>query len=191
MHDAEMTQPMKENSQKDIRMTWTSSGRTDTGSVRKHNEDAILERPDINLWVVADGMGGYEAGDVASRMIVDALKDIPPTEKLSRRIDDIEDRILTAHNQLLEMGKQKEITVGSTVMVLQGHARHCVIIWAGDSRAYLFRDNQLTQFSKDHSYVDEMVERGNSGLKRLKITARQMSLQGRSGHRIRLFWIWI
>jgi protein phosphatase len=160
MHDPEITQPMKNDTEKNPGISWTSSGRTETGCVRKHNEDAVLERPDLFLWVVADGMGGYDAGDVASRMIVESLNDIPPTDKLSKRVDDIEDRILAVHDQLMDMGQKNGITAGSTVLVLQGHVRHCLVLWAGDSRAYLFRENTLTHFSRDHSYVDEMVARG-------------------------------
>lgn len=60
------------------RFHWTSAAATDLGRVRQINEDAYLDRPDLGLWAVADGMGGHAAGDVASRMVAQALETVPP-----------------------------------------------------------------------------------------------------------------
>ena len=62
---------------------WSSAGRTDTGKVRARNEDAFLDQPQQGLWVVADGMGGHQAGDLASRLIVESLAELPAGLDLS------------------------------------------------------------------------------------------------------------
>ena len=69
-----MSEPTEQNDTKSF--SWTSYGMTDVGKARKLNEDSMLVRPDVGMWVVADGMGGHEAGDVASQMVVSTLKEI-------------------------------------------------------------------------------------------------------------------
>jgi len=69
--------------------SWTSFGITNVGKARKLNEDSMLVKPETGMWVVADGMGGHEAGDVASQMVVNTLKDVPKGISLEKYIDDI------------------------------------------------------------------------------------------------------
>ena len=142
--------------------SWISAGATDVGHVRQINEDAYLERSDIGLWVVADGMGGHHAGDVASSNIVDILGETKPSHRLSEYVDEVEDRIISANTQLVEMAKQHNDnrTIGSTVVALIALDGHCAVLWAGDSRAYRCRDNKCLQLTRDHSQVEEMVQRG-------------------------------
>ena len=141
---------------------WSSFGLSDKGKVRKHNEDSMLARPEIGLWVVADGMGGHFAGDVASQMIVNSLKDIHTGSKLNSYINDIEDRLLAVNKRLLEKAQQtnNKTTIGSTVVILLTYGKYCVYIWAGDSRIYRVRKGQLRQMSTDHSQVEMYVEKG-------------------------------
>jgi protein phosphatase len=139
---------------------WTSRSISHEGRVRKINEDSHLDRSDANLWVVADGMGGHDAGDVASQMIVEYMRKVRFDPVLSTFVNSIEDSLLAVHEKLQNMGAKRDIVAGSTVVVLIAHKRHCLIMWAGDSRIYLFRQGQLTQLTEDHSYVDEMVKRG-------------------------------
>lgn len=122
----------------------------------------MLERPDIGLWVVADGMGGHSAGDVASQMIVDTLDGISEADSLPDFIDAIEDRLMEVNDQLLEMActGDKKLTIGSTVIVLAIQARLGVFIWAGDSRLYRYREERLQQLSTDHSQVELYIEQG-------------------------------
>ena len=142
--------------------TWRSSGRTDAGRVRRVNEDAFLERSDIGLWVVADGMGGHEAGDVASRMLVDYLARLGPPARMSTFVNDVEGLVLDVNSRLFGMGFRRSAkhTIGSTVAALLACGSHSLSLWAGDSRVYLYRTGQLQAVTRDHSQVEELIERG-------------------------------
>jgi serine/threonine protein phosphatase PrpC len=144
------------------RLTWTSFGISDVGKVRRHNEDSMLERPEIGLWAVADGMGGHSKGDVASQMIIDTLKKVHEGTSLIRYIDDIEDRIMSVNKKLIEKANEttKKTTIGSTVVILLAYEQYCVYIWAGDSRLYRLRNGELRQISTDHSQVELYIEQG-------------------------------
>ncbi|MFQ5660580.1 MAG: PP2C family protein-serine/threonine phosphatase [Gammaproteobacteria bacterium] len=143
-------------------MSWASFGITDVGRVRKHNEDSMLERPEIGLWAVADGMGGHDKGDVASQMIVDKLKKIHEGTTLVNYIDDIEDRLITVNRKLVEQARAsaKRVTIGSTVVVMLAFEKYCIYIWAGDSRLYRLRRDDLRQITADHSQVELYIEQG-------------------------------
>ncbi len=141
---------------------WESASRTHKGRVRKVNEDAVMARPDIGLWAVADGMGGYETGDVASQMIVQSLEEIGESERLSAFVNEVEDRLLEVNRRILQHSDLMldGRTAGSTVvaLLLNGIAGAC--LWAGDSRLYRVRNGRIKQISRDHSQVEEMIERG-------------------------------
>lgn len=143
-------------------LSWQSSGITHAGKVRKHNEDSFLERPDIGLWAVADGMGGHTAGDVASQMIVDSLKQVQDRGTLPQFVNEVEDKLLEVNQQLIHKSTQgdKRLTIGSTVAALLVYRDLGVFIWAGDSRVYRRRDDRLQQLSTDHSQVELYVEQG-------------------------------
>ena len=141
---------------------WTSCAATHIGHVRSINEDAYLDRDDQQLWVVADGMGGHHAGDVASHSIVEALKDIPKANQLSIAVNNIEDCLLDVNAHLRSMAQQHSDhrTIGSTVMAMAALNHHCALLWAGDSRAYRSRNGSFVQLTRDHSQIEEMVDRG-------------------------------
>lgn len=143
-------------------LSWKSFGITDVGKVRKHNEDSMLERTEIGLWAVADGMGGHAKGDIASKMIVDALTKLHEGTKLCRYLDDIEDRMINVNQKLIEQANAsaKKATIGSTVVIMLAYEKYCVYIWAGDSRLYRLRDGILRQITTDHSQVELYVEQG-------------------------------
>lgn len=142
-------------------LQWTSSGRTDVGKVRSINEDALLERPEIGLWVVADGMGGHTAGDVASKAVVDSLRDLSDPERLSSFAEEVENRLIRTNTHLRELAARKaNQTVGSTVVVLLAFRRVALCMWAGDSRIYRFRNGVLERLTQDHALVEELVEQG-------------------------------
>ena len=144
------------------RLSWHSFAISDVGKVRKHNEDSILDRPEIGLWAVADGMGGHAKGDMASQMVVESLKKLHEGTNLVRYVDDIEDRILDVNRKLIEKAKEskKRVTIGSTVVIMLAYERYCIYIWAGDSRLYRLRKGELRQITTDHSQVELYVEQG-------------------------------
>jgi serine/threonine protein phosphatase PrpC len=141
---------------------WQSAARSEVGNVRKLNEDAFLDLSARGLWVVADGMGGHAAGDIASRMVTDNLRDVAPHDKLSSFVNDVEDRVLDANQRLYTMATQdaEQRIIGCTVVSLLVDHGHCVSLWAGDSRVYRFRDGNFEQMTHDHSEVQELLDRG-------------------------------
>jgi len=141
----------------------TSYAITHRGAVRQLNEDAHVEINSHNLWVVADGMGGHEAGEVASQLVVDVIR--TTVEKL--RLEDltvshIVSAIEDANKQLNQYSAQylSNKTAGSTVTALFVKNERYYILWAGDSRAYLLRNGKLTQVSRDHSQVNDLIDEG-------------------------------
>lgn len=143
-------------------VVWKSVQATDVGLVREVNEDAILSLPKAQIWAVADGMGGHEAGDVASRMTIAALEDIVPDDKLSALVDEVEDRLLDVNHRILEYADimLDGATIGSTIVSLSIKGRLGICLWVGDSRLYRFRNRELLQLSRDHSHVEEMIQQG-------------------------------
>jgi protein phosphatase len=127
--------------------------------VRDVNEDACLDLPDAGVWAVADGMGGHEEGALASRLIVESLAQVGRHTRLSRLVDDVEDRLRDVHAQLVKIADEKTV-IGSTVAALIVMQQYSVCLWVGDSRIYRFRENKLEQLTQDHSYVEELVEQG-------------------------------
>jgi len=138
-----------------------SEGLSDTGRVREVNEDAFLARDAIALWVVADGMGGHSAGDMASQTIIDCLNNIRPwTDARSLKLDVIA-RIEDANAALRrESAAHDGATIGSTVVCMVALEDRGLLTWAGDSRAYRIRGNVIEQLTTDHSMVQELVESG-------------------------------
>ena len=139
-----------------------SAAQTDCGKVREKNEDSFINYPDRKLWVVADGMGGHDNGELASRMIVEALADITLANDFDERIKQVTtslrqvNRALTQDKTIVQ-GLQPSI-IGSTVVVLLVEAHRMACIWAGDSRCYLFRNRSLYQVTKDHAIWQELVD---------------------------------
>ncbi|HET7561238.1 MAG TPA: PP2C family serine/threonine-protein phosphatase [Rhodanobacteraceae bacterium] len=130
-----------------------SAGRTDTGKVRRRNEDAILVREEAGLWVVADGLGGHAAGDLASGMIVERLAALPRDHDVFEFIELIEDTLVGINADLLRIAAQRgSDIIGSTVVVLVHEKDFMLCGWVGDSRAYCFEDGRLTQITRDHVY---------------------------------------
>jgi serine/threonine protein phosphatase PrpC len=143
-------------------MHWCIASHCHTGIRRQVNEDAVVIRPDIGLWAVADGMGGHAAGAVASRAVTDALSQLaaqPPLRAMVDEVDDVLGRVnasLRAHAQTHCAGR----TVGSTVAVMLAEAKTGVVLWAGDSRLYRLRADELVQVTRDHNPMAELLDDG-------------------------------
>ncbi len=134
---------------------------SDTGRVRDHNEDAFMARPDSGVWLVADGMGGHDAGDFASRTIAEHMLSIGlPTSTADLQARFME-RLSLAHDRIrqhaVELGG---VTIGATVVGLLIHEDSYACLWAGDSRIYRLRDGALRQETTDHTEVRALLEAG-------------------------------
>ncbi len=142
--------------------TWVTAADTHEGKRRKHNEDAFMARPEDGLWAVADGMGGHEAGDVASDMITKALEAIDPNTTLSGFVDQVDDTLVAVNQQLRDRSAQEfgGRTMGATVVTFVARGPLGVCLWAGDSRLYRLRGDELKQISRDHSPLEELIEKG-------------------------------
>jgi serine/threonine-protein phosphatase Stp1 len=141
---------------------FTSAARTHVGGVRKYNEDACIERPEIGLWAVADGMGGHQSGDVASHLIVESLAEIGLPRDAASFITEVRARLKECNFKLIEEARRRgpDTVIGSTVVALLMHGGFFACLWAGDSRLYRLRDGALQQMTRDHSQVQEMVDAG-------------------------------
>lgn len=141
---------------------YRSAALSHCGVVRQINEDAVLSMPENGLWVIADGMGGHEAGDIASKIVVDVLeKGVLPTS-LSDSVDAVERFLEDANKRIQEYSELvlDNKTVGTTVVVFIVRGKLGVCLWVGDSRLYGYRDGVLDQLTTDHSRVAELVEQG-------------------------------
>ena len=141
---------------------WTSCARTDVGKVRKINEDSVLDLGTEGIWVVADGMGGHAAGDVASQAIVEKLSHIKASADANELINATENGLLEVNNDLIEqaLARDDRQTMGSTVSVLVAFHKKIFSLWAGDSRTYRVRNGELKRITSDHSKVQDLVDEG-------------------------------
>ena len=148
---------------------------SDTGKVRDHNEDAIGSQPEIGLWVLADGMGGYNAGEVASGIAVKTILEMVTAACKTEKRGDIEsgtgymrqtivlrDAIHRANkviNQTAQSQPQCE-GMGTTLVASLFYDNKVSIAHVGDSRMYRLRGNRFEQITMDHSLLQELVDRG-------------------------------
>jgi len=135
---------------------------THNGTKRMHNEDTWVDRPDLGIWAVADGAGGHQAGELASGMIAEALGSLPAGLAVPELAGAVRTCVAATHRALREEAGRRggNTMIASTVVVLLTHGEHFACLWAGDSRAYLLRDGELRQITKDHSLVQELVDNG-------------------------------
>lgn len=139
------------------RQTHEWSALTDIGRVRTHNEDSVLAQPP--LFVVADGLGGHEAGEVASSIAVETLRDHAP-----RRPDApaLARAVKAANRAVLRAAKEGvgRVGMGTTMTAAIVEGTRVAIAHVGDSRAYLLHDGRLERLTEDHSMVADMIRRG-------------------------------
>ncbi|MGI4732254.1 MAG: PP2C family protein-serine/threonine phosphatase [Janthinobacterium lividum] len=137
-----------------------SAALTHPGLVRRANEDSFCERTADGLWAVADGMGGHAHGDWASRTLVGALADVSVAGSFDDAAQVAAGGIYHGNRMIWREARRREQQMGSTVVVLLVRDTRFAILWVGDSRAYLLRGGLLHQLSRDHTQVQELVDRG-------------------------------
>ena len=148
---------------------------TDTGRVRDHNEDAIGSNPDIGLMVLADGMGGYNAGEVASGIAVqivtelaseaaqrEELNNVDPHSGLMRQSIILRDAVYRSNKIIYQTAQSQTHCegMGTTIVACMFYDDKVSIAHVGDSRAYRLRGGQFEQVTLDHSLLQELVDRG-------------------------------
>ena len=141
--------------------SFRSAALSDVGKVRKVNQDSFIERTDVGIWTVADGVGGHSHGEVASRMVCDAIADVTPDAGFGDVINAIRERLDGVNDYLIrQAGDDEARKCGSTVVALLTRGSRLAALWAGDSRLYRLRDGRLAQMTRDHSVSDADVADG-------------------------------
>ncbi len=140
-------------------------GRTDTGLVRSNNEDIFAIDPGAGYCLVADGMGGAAAGETASRLFAEAAAEIfgpHPAAGEDEAVQKVQDAFRHANKLIMDHVNQypQHRGMGCTAELLALHAQGYVIGHMGDSRTYRFRNGGLKQLTKDHSLVQDQLDRG-------------------------------
>lgn len=145
-----------------LTMVFDCATRTHVGHRRKLNEDSVLADTGLGLWAVADGMGGHHAGDVASKMVVEALSKTTPGTGLDNTLGKALTAVETVNRALVELAQQEheQRTIGSTVVGLIADTAEYRCFWVGDSRAYRVRNGVTARLTRDHSLVQNLVDAG-------------------------------
>lgn len=141
---------------------FSSEGGTHPGRVRKINQDAYLALPEIGVWAVADGVGGHQRGDTASKAVVGSIATLAQAGPSDDLAESARQQILAVNRKLIQFARQEgpDTIIGSTVAVLVAQGQRCVCLWAGDSRIYGMRRGKLSRLTRDHSQVEDLVEQG-------------------------------
>ncbi len=159
----EQAEPV-ESAQAQEQLPLSSSGITDPGLVRDHNEDSysLLTLEDKSLFVVADGMGGHDNGEVASRTAADTVCRVVQQEH--KRNDDllplVERAIREANKEVRQQGLQRGSDMGTTLTVALVSNNAAYIANVGDSRVYWMENGSISQVTTDHSLVAKLVDAG-------------------------------
>lgn len=153
----------------------TILGLSDTGIVRSKNEDAIGYDSALGLVVLADGMGGHRGGEIASSMTVDTVinrlqqslpeinsGEVDETSGFSRESICIQDAVVEANSQVYQASEAnpEHKGMGTTIVVLQFYNNSFSLAHIGDSRCYRMRSDKFEQITKDHSLLQELIDRG-------------------------------
>ena len=156
-----------------------SSALTDVGRKRDHNEDNFYLHKDENLFPVADGMGGHSSGEVASKIVVETIRDFftrtsrdpeatwpykmykDKKYEENRLIVSIEEGNKRVYEHSMKVSKDKKRSMGTTITAVLFVEGGVYIAWVGDSRIYRIRDGKIEQISEDHSLLNEMIKKNN------------------------------
>ncbi len=134
--------------------------RSDLGLVRSNNEDSVYAGP--RLLAIADGMGGHAAGEVASKIVIGTLEPLDEERRIDDLMRSLRDTVVEANHRIADAVKQrKELEgMGTTLTALRFVGSQVGLVHVGDSRAYLLRNNGLTQITHDDTYVQYLVDSG-------------------------------
>lgn len=143
-------------------MRFECASRTHVGLKRKINEDSILVETERGLWVVADGMGGHDAGEVASAMVVEALGKLPADDDLDRLTARAGETLAATNDALIDLARSNgsDRSIGTTVVGLAMAGSDFRYFWCGDSRGYRLRDGMISRITRDHSLVQQLIDSG-------------------------------
>jgi protein phosphatase len=160
-------------------MRYVAAARTDVGRKRQGNEDTFCLEPTLGLYVVADGMGGHAAGEVASRLAVDTIREwmkkylngadtamVGPAAAGSPEANFLLSSIRLANRIVFDAAKDSReyAGMGTTVVAVLAQGERFVLAYVGDSRIYRIRGDRIAQVSRDHSFVQQQVDTGMMSL---------------------------
>jgi protein phosphatase len=150
-------------------MKVTAFGLTDVGRRRDSNEDDFLLEPGRGVYAVADGMGGHAAGEIASHLAIETLREVLDRDQTSGEPIGVEDAAEWLRDAVVEANRricdsirlhEERRGMGTTVVALVHSGENAVVGHVGDSRLYLLRGNELRRMTSDHSWVNEQVKLG-------------------------------
>jgi len=137
-----------------------SAAVTHEGCVRERNEDTFCERTSETLWAVADGMGGHDHGDWASEVVTQTLMNVTVPEDFEEACYAIANSIHVGNQIIYAESVKRSKQMGTTVVALYFAGPFFGVCWVGDSRVYVLRDKRLIRLTKDHTPVQDLLDRG-------------------------------
>lgn len=140
-------------------MKLVSAGLSDVGRERDHNEDSYAVEEDLGLFIVCDGMGGHQAGEVASALAISTVVDHVRAQSGGDRLQVLADASRLANARVIEEGarNRRRKGMGSTLVAMIRDSDDMGIAHVGDSRCYRFRDGKLERMTRDHSLIEELA----------------------------------
>jgi len=147
---------------------------THVGKVRQRNEDSYLVATQRGLWAVADGMGGHEAGDVASQLVVEELNAIPAPATAAELLASCEAQMVRANSRLKQIADERGgVLLGTTIAALLVFDAFYAGVWSGDSRIYRIHHGRIEQVSLDHTEIQELLSEGRINAEEARLWPRR------------------
>ena len=144
-----------------LKLKFETGAATHVGRVRKANEDSYIAMPELGFWAVADGVGGHEAGQLASQTLTHELATMGPSVSASDQLARFQDRVLRGNDRIRQIVEERGGgMMGTTIAAILIFDMQFACVWSGDSRVYRIRDSEIEQISHDHSEVQELIDQG-------------------------------